>query len=84
MWGFIFYMAQEFNEMTRLHLEAYIACNKLIKREMEQELNQYTRVLSCISEEMEGYGFIMENIESLVENIVALSNDITEAQKWQR
>ncbi len=82
--GVYFYMAQSFNEMTSLHLEAYIACNKLIKREMEQELNQYTRVLSYISEEMEGYSFIMKNIESLVENIVALSNDITEAQKWQR
>lgn len=84
MWGFIFYMTQGFNEMTSLHLEAYIACNKLIKREMEQELNQYTYVLSHISEGMDGYGFIMENIESLVENIVALSSDITEAQKWQR
>jgi hypothetical protein len=84
MWGFIFNMAQEFNEMTSLHLEAYIACNKLIKRDLERELNQYTQVLSYIKENMEGYDFIMQNIESLIGNIVALSSDITEAQKWQR
>lgn len=77
-------MAQALNEMTSLHLEAYIACNKLIKRDLEQELNQYTRVLSYISEGMEGYDFIMQNIESLIEDIVSLSSEITEAQKWQR
>lgn len=77
-------MEQSYQDMTRLHLDAYIACNKLIKREYEQELNQYTQVLSYITESMEGYDYIMENIELLVSNIMALSNDITEAQKWQR
>lgn len=70
--------------MTPLHLEAHIACSKLIKTNYERELNDYTRVLSCISEDMEGYKTILSEVEWLVENILALSKETEEAQKWQR
>lgn len=70
--------------MTPLHLEAHIACSKLIKTRFEKELNDYTRVLSRITEDMEGYNTIFSEVEWLVENILALSKEIEEAQKWQR
>lgn len=70
--------------MTPLHLEAHIACSKLIKTNYERELNDYTRVLACISEDMEGYKTILSEVEWLVENILALSKETEEAQKWQR
>lgn len=75
---------QAHKEMTPLHLEAHIACSKLIKTNYERELNDYTRVLACITEDMEGYKTILSEIEWLVDNILALSKEIEEAQKWQR
>lgn len=70
--------------MTPLHLEAHIACSKLNKTRFENELNDYTRVLACISEDMEGYNTIFSEVEWLVENILLLTKEIEEAQKWQR
>lgn len=75
---------QAHNDMTPLHLEAHIACSKLIKTNYERELSEYTRVLSHITDDMEGYNTIISEIEWLVGNILALSKEIEEAQKWQR
>ena len=70
--------------MTKLHLDAYVAVLNVRKSSCEAELAQFTRVLSCIDDNMDGYDYIMENIEQLVKKIMNCSSELTEAQKWQR
>jgi hypothetical protein len=83
--GVYFYtMEQVFDDMTKLHLDAYIATLNVRKSHCERELAQFTRVLSCIDDKMDGYDYIMGNIEQLVKKIMNCSSEITEAQKWQR
>lgn len=83
--GVYFYtMEQVFDDMTKLHLDAYIVVFNVRKSHYERELEQFTRVLSCIDDKMDGYDYIMKNIEQLVNKIMYCSSEITEAQKWQR
>lgn len=84
VWGFIFYMEQDFSDMTRLHLDAYVSLLSIRKIHSEIELAQYTKVMSYINDNMDGYAYILENIEQLVGIILTLDREITEARKWQR
>lgn len=77
-------MEQEFSEMTKLHLDAYVCLLNIRKVHSEIELAQFTQVMSYITEEMDGYKYIMENVENLVSTILVLDKEITEARKWQR
>ena len=82
--GVYFYMEQEFSDMTKLHLDAYVCLLNVRKAHSEIELAQYTKVMSYINDNMDGYAYIMENIEQLVGIILVLDKEITEARKWQR
>ena len=77
-------MEEDFSDMTKLHLDAYISLLNVRKVHSEIELAQFTQVVSYINDSMDGYNYIMENIENLVGTILVLDKEITEARKWQR
>jgi hypothetical protein len=82
--GVYFYMEQEFSDMTKLQLDAYVSILNVRKVHSEIELAQFTKVMSYINEEMEGFNYIMDNIKKFVDIILKLDNELTEATKWQR
>jgi hypothetical protein len=82
--GVYFYMEQEFSDMTKLQLDVYVSILNVRKVHSEIELAQFTKVMSCINEEMEGFNYIMDNIKKFVDIILKLDNELTEATKWQR
>jgi hypothetical protein len=77
-------MEQEFSDMTKLQLDVYVSILNVRKVHSEIELAQFTKVMSCINEEMEGFNYIMDNIKKFVDIILKLDNELTEATKWQR
>jgi DNA-binding ferritin-like protein len=82
--GVYFYMEQEFSDMTKLQLDVYVSILKVRKVHFEIELAQFTKVMSYINEEMEGFNYIMDNIKKFVDIILKLDNELTKATKWQR
>ena len=82
--GVYFYMEQEFSDMTKLQLDAYVSILNVRKVHSEIELAQFTKVMSYINEEMEGFNYIMDNIKKFVDIILKLDNELTDATKWQR
>ena len=82
--GVYFDMEQDFSDMTKLHLDAYVSLLSIRKVHSEIELAQFTQVMSYINDSMDGYNYIMENIENLVSIILVLDKEITEARRWQR
>jgi hypothetical protein len=82
--GVYFYMEQEFSDMTKLQLDVYVSILNVRKVHSEIELAQFTKVMSYINEEMEGFNYIMDNIKKFVDIILKLDNELTEATKWQR
>ncbi len=82
--GVYFYMEQEFSDMTKLQLDVYVSILNVRKVHSEIELAQFTKVMSYINEEIEGFNYIMDNIKKFVDIILKLDNELTEATKWQR
>jgi hypothetical protein len=82
--GVYFDMEQDFSDMTKLHLDTYVSLLSIRKVHSEIELAQFTQVISYINDSMDGYNYIMENIENLVSIILVLDKEITEARRWQR
>lgn len=82
--GVYFYMEQEFSDMTKLQLDVYVSLLNVRKVHSEIELSQFTKVISYISEDMDGYEYVLNNVKSYVDIILKIDNELTEARKWQR
>ena len=82
--GVYFYMEQEFSDMTKLQLDVYVSLLNVRKVHSEIELSQFTKVISYISDDMDGYEYVLNNVKSYVDIILKIDNELTEARKWQR
>ena len=82
--GVYFYMEQEFSDMTKLQLDVYVSLLNVRKVHSEIELSQFTKVISYISEDVDGYEYVLNNIKTYVDIILKIDNELTEARKWQR